>query len=153
MESFNSVLIPTDGSEDATYAARKGLSLAKLINAKKVIALYVKDLVSLYGVPEDDMILFINANLENEGNTILSDIKNEGKELGLDVETVILEGHPADEILQVAEDRGVDIIVMGTVGRSGITCLLMGSVAEKVTRHAPCPVLVVRYKEGKRNRE
>lgn len=153
MESFNSVLIPTDGSEDATYAARKGLSLAKLINAKKVIALYVKDLVSLYGVPEDDMILFINANLEDEGNTILSDIKNEGKELGLDVETVILEGHPADEILQVAEDRGVDIIVMGTVGRSGITRLLMGSVAEKVTRHAPCPVLVVRYKEGKRNRE
>lgn len=148
MESFNSVLIPTDGSEDATYAARKGLSLAKLINAKKVIALYVKDLVSLYGVPEDDMILFINANLEEEGNTILSDIKNEGKELGLDVETVILEGHPADEILQVAEDRGVDIIVMGTVGRSGITRLLMGSVAEKVTRHAPCPVLVVRYKEG-----
>ena len=153
MESFDRVLIPTDGSEDATYAARKGLSLAKLINAKRVIALYVKDLASLHNMPEDEMILYIRANLDKESESILSGVQDEAQGIGIEIETMVLEGHPADEILNVAYDEDIDIIVMGTVGRSGITRLLMGSVAEKVTRHAPCPVLVVRYKDGEEDAE
>lgn len=148
MESYNRVLIPTDGSEDATNAVHKGLSLAKLIKAKEVITLYVKDLAFLYNSPEDDTILMINTGLQNEGENILAQVVEEGKKLGVKVEALITEGHPADEILRVAHERNIDIIVIGTVGRSGITRLLMGSVAEKITRHAPCPVFVVRYKSG-----
>jgi len=149
MESFDRVLIPTDGSEDATYAVQNGLSLAKLINAKEVIALYVKDMAILYGTPEDNEILFINTTLQEEGKNVLNAVKEEGKKIGVEVESLIVEGHPANEILTVAEERDIDIIVLGTLGRTGISRMLMGSVAEKVTRHAPCPVFVVRYKGSK----
>ncbi len=54
---------------------------------------------------------------------------------------------PAEEIVKYARDEGVDLIVIGTHGRSGVAHLLMGSVAEKVVRTAPCPVLTVRHGE------
>jgi nucleotide-binding universal stress UspA family protein len=57
----------------------------------------------------------------------------------------LLEGDPADEILKVAGVENVDMIVMGTHGATGLTRLLMGSVAENVLRKAPCPVLTVRH--------
>jgi nucleotide-binding universal stress UspA family protein len=56
----------------------------------------------------------------------------------------LLAGHPADEIVQLVEDEGIDLIVMGTHGRRGLTRLLMGSIAEAVVRRAKCPVLTVR---------
>lgn len=56
-------------------------------------------------------------------------------------------GHPADEIVRVAQERDVDLIVMGTHGRTGLAHVLLGSVAEKVVRTAPCSVLVVRDKQ------
>lgn len=59
------------------------------------------------------------------------------------VEPVFLEGQPWSEILRLAKDRGVDLIVLGTHGRSGLPRLLLGSVADKVIRNAPCPVLAV----------
>ena len=146
MDKFDRILIPTDGSADANYAAKKGLSLAKKIHAKEVIALYVKDLSYLYNTPEDDTIFLINSGLTEEGKKILAEVKQAGQEIGVDVETLIVEGHPADEILNIAEDRNIDIIVMGTLGRSGISRLLMGSVAEKVTRHANCSVFIHPYR-------
>ncbi len=56
-------------------------------------------------------------------------------------------GHPADTIVRVAEERNADLIVMGTHGRTGLQHVLLGSVAERVVRLAPCPVLTVRHKE------
>jgi nucleotide-binding universal stress UspA family protein len=53
-------------------------------------------------------------------------------------------GYPADEIIKAAKDEGVDLIVVGNLGRTGIERMLIGSVSEAVVRHAPCPVLVVR---------
>lgn len=64
------------------------------------------------------------------------------------VNHVFLEGDPATEIVRYATDRGVDLIVMGTHGRTGLERLLMGSVAEKVMREAPCSVLVVKLPRG-----
>ena len=60
---------------------------------------------------------------------------------------VLLEGDPAGEIVDYARDASVDLIVMGTHGRSGLAHVLLGSVAEKVVRKAPCPVLTVRHPE------
>lgn len=64
------------------------------------------------------------------------------------VHHVFLEGDPADEIVRYAQDAWVDLIVMGTHGRTGLERLLMGSVAEKVMRDAPCSVLVVKLPKG-----
>jgi nucleotide-binding universal stress UspA family protein len=69
------------------------------------------------------------------------------------VRHVLLEGDPATEIVRFAEESAVDLIVMGTHGRSGLERLLMGSVAEKVMREAPCSVLVVKLPKGIRASE
>ncbi len=61
------------------------------------------------------------------------------------VKTLVIEGSPANEIITASKDY--DLIVMGSLGRTGLSHLLMGSVAEKVVRHASCPVLVVRAPE------
>ena len=66
-----------------------------------------------------------------------------------DVEVAV--GHPADTIVRVAQERGADLIVMGTHGRTGLQHVLLGSVAEKVVRLAPCPVLTVRDKNPGRS--
>jgi nucleotide-binding universal stress UspA family protein len=67
---------------------------------------------------------------------------------GIPVNHVLLEGDPAGEIVHYATDAGIDLIVMGTHGRTGVERLLMGSVAEKVLRDAPCSVLVVKLPKG-----
>jgi len=64
------------------------------------------------------------------------------------VHHVFLEGDPAAEIARYAADAGIDVIVIGTHGRTGVDRLVMGSVAEKVTREAPCSVLVVKLPKG-----
>jgi nucleotide-binding universal stress UspA family protein len=64
------------------------------------------------------------------------------------VEHVLLEGEPATEIVRYARDTGISLIVMGTHGRTGVERMLMGSVAEKVLRDAPCSVLVVKLPKG-----
>jgi nucleotide-binding universal stress UspA family protein len=66
------------------------------------------------------------------------------QQAGLQGDSVIVEGVPFQAIIDTARDSGADLIVMGTHGRTGLTHVLMGSVAEKVVRLAPCPVLVTR---------
>jgi len=63
-------------------------------------------------------------------------------------QTQVATGDSADMIVQVAQDLGVDLIVMATHGRTGLQHVFLGSVAEKVVRHAPCPVLTIRYRQG-----
>jgi nucleotide-binding universal stress UspA family protein len=60
--------------------------------------------------------------------------------------TEVATGDPANAIVQAAQDLGVDLIVMATHGRTGLQHVFLGSVAEKVIRHAPCPVLAIRYR-------
>ena len=67
-----------------------------------------------------------------------------GKEAAVPVNVVLLQGHPAQEILDFAEKNGIDMIVMGTQGTAGIDRFLLGGVTEKVVRHAKAEVLVVR---------
>jgi nucleotide-binding universal stress UspA family protein len=66
---------------------------------------------------------------------------------GLEVEGIIAEGHPAEEIMKYAEKNSFDLIVMGTLGKSGLDRFLMGSVADKVIRNSRIPVIVVPVKE------
>ena len=67
-----------------------------------------------------------------------------------DWETEVVRGNPAEAIVDYAQEHGVDLIVMGSHGHTGLRHLLMGSVAEHVLRHAPCPMLIVRNIEEKR---
>lgn len=137
------ILIATDGSEYTKEAVSTGLQLAKILGAE-VTTLYVIDQTSFVSFPIDSSIVSVYSLLENEGKRAVEDVRKEGEQLGVKVNTVVAEGSPTRKIVEMAAD--MDLVVMGTLGRSAISKLFMGSVAERVTRYAPCPVLVVRSK-------
>lgn len=146
MNGIKKILIATDGSEGTKHAIDYGLQLAKMCGAQ-VTALFVVDQIPLQDVPADSSIVFsVHLLLENEGKKAVNDIMEAGQKLGVAVTPLLMEGSPAKKIVEVAAD--FDMVVVGTIGRSGLSHLLIGSVAERVVRYAPCPVLVVRAKRG-----
>jgi nucleotide-binding universal stress UspA family protein len=145
MRPFKKILIPTDGSENTKAAIAKGLELAKTMDAE-VTALYVVDQTSFINFPMDSTIVSVYSMLEKEGKEAVDFVKREGEKMGVKVTIKLQEGSPSRKI--VDESKFHDLVVMGTLGRSGISKLLLGSVAERVVRFAECPVLVVRANRG-----
>ncbi len=82
--------------------------------------------------------------MEATARRLLDDTVASMKRTGAEIESVLLSGNPSAEIVKFATEESVDLIVMATHGRSGVEHLLMGSVAEKVLRKSPCPVLTVK---------
>jgi nucleotide-binding universal stress UspA family protein len=138
------VIIATDGSETANEAADFGIEMIGCSGAK-VYAIYVIDTTPYRSVPLDkiwsDKVL---EEFEKEGREATSYIEKIGKAAGVEVESRVLRGHPAEKIVTFAEDNNIDMIIMGSLGKSGYERVLLGSVSEKVIRHAKIPVLVVR---------
>ncbi|MEM0449425.1 MAG: universal stress protein [Methanomassiliicoccales archaeon] len=145
MTLFKKILIPTDGSENTKEAIAKGLEMARLMDAE-VTALYVVDQTAFINFPMDSTIVSVYSLLEKEGKEAVEYVKNEGAKMGVKVATKIEEGSPARKIIDASKFH--DLIVMGTLGRTGISKILLGSVAERVVRYADCPVLVVRSHKG-----
>ncbi|MDD1767491.1 MAG: universal stress protein [Methanomassiliicoccales archaeon] len=141
MSLFRKILIPTDGSEYTKAAIGKGLELAKLMGAE-VTALYVVDQTSFINFPMDSTIVSVYSLLEKEGKDAVEYVKVEGAKTGVKVDAIVEEGSPVRKIVEAS--RAHDLIVMGTLGRTGMSKILLGSVAERVVRYAHCPVLVVR---------
>lgn len=142
--SFENILVPTDGSEYTKAAVRKAMELAKL-SGGKITALYVLDQTILTNMPMDTAVMNVYNTLEKEGKTAVDFVRDLGAEEGIPVELSIKEGTPVKVILD--ESPNYDVIVMGTLGRTGMSKLLMGSVAERVVRASQCPVMVVRAPE------
>ncbi len=140
---YKEILIATDGSEPSKKAEDHGLMLAKRFGAS-VTALYVEEITVPTAIVGSYLFLVEEQieEIEKAGKKIVEDVVKKGEKMGVTVTPLLAKGHPAHEIIEHAKDY--DIVVMGTIGRSGLSYLLMGSVAEKVVRHAPVPVLVVR---------
>jgi nucleotide-binding universal stress UspA family protein len=141
MSSFKKILIPTDGSEYTKAAISKGLAMAKQMGAE-VTTMYVVDQTSFINFPMDSTIVSVYSLLEKEGKDAVDYVVEEGKKIDLRVTAIIAEGSPARKIVEAS--KYYDLIVMGTLGRTGISKLLLGSVAERVVRLAQCPVMVIR---------
>lgn len=144
------ILLATDGSKFSKRAADYGLDMAKKLDAG-VLALFVINLkhFELYALEHHDDITGYedeNIRISKEGEDALGYVVTGAREKGVNLTTRIVRGYPADEIMKVAKDENVDLIIVGSLGRTGIERMLMGSVSEAVVRHAPCPVLVVRGK-------
>lgn len=141
MSLYNKILIPTDGSEYTQAAIGHGLNLAKLAGAE-VTALFVVDETAIMYFPMGPTLPDIYPMLEEEAKKAVGHVLEEGRKLGVKVTTRIERGSPS---MVIAKDSaGYDLIVMGTLGRSGVAKMLLGSVAERVVRLSECPVLVVR---------
>ncbi len=152
---FKKILIATDGSEHVKKAVTHAIELAKLSEAE-LHAIYVMDIKAdcakeLYTDRSTGSLKRVLRNegicidiYRKEGETAIKYIEDMAKRDGLDIKKWIVKGHPAEEILKLAEEQSIDLIVVGTLGRSGIEKFLLGSVADKVIRNSRIPVLTVR---------
>jgi nucleotide-binding universal stress UspA family protein len=148
--NFKKIMVATDGSDSSRLAADKGIELA-LLSGGTVYAVCVVSTASLsmYGDYFSSMNVnpyweLIYESLKNYGQQTVDYVKSLGEMKGIDVESILLEGHPADELSRYAEENEMDIIVMVTLGKTGLDRLLLGSVAGNVVRHSKVPVMVVR---------
>lgn len=144
---FKRVLIATDGSEHTDNAVDRALDIVEL-SGSDVIAVYVVDTSAFAAIPPDATYEKIYELLRGEGVDAVERIRSRaaGRGLDVDVEELIVEGHPAEKIVDVAREREVDLIVVGTLGKSGIDKFLLGSTAERVVKIAEVPVMVVKGK-------
>jgi nucleotide-binding universal stress UspA family protein len=145
--NVRSILLPTDFSECADYALPYAAELARLLGAR-IICLHVVEpitpAVGHTGLVEPLPLVDVSEQLETSAARELPTISSREEFTGLAVEESIAHGEPAATIVRVAKERGVDLIVISSHGRTGLGRILFGSTAEAVVRHAPCPVLVVK---------
>ena len=88
----------------------------------------------------------IHEALKNQGQQALNYIKGLGEVKGINVESILLEGNPSEELIRYADEEKMDIVIMGTLGKTGLNRMLMGSVAGNLVRHSKVPVMVVSKK-------
>jgi nucleotide-binding universal stress UspA family protein len=144
---FRSIVVGTDGSDTAKVAVSQATDLAKSVGA-------TIDLVSAYepvssqrlreesrDVPQD-MAWMVSPR--EDVDATLAEAAESIREDNVEVQTFAREGDPADAILDVAEERGADLIIVGNKGMTGAKRFLLGSVPNKVSHHAPCSVLIIR---------
>lgn len=144
MTMYSKILVPLDGSQLAEKALTHALEVARGQSRVQLYLLRCWEMDLFYPIGVDDAA---EADFSNQLRDNIEDyLQNKADSLsrdGLTVITVAEEGESAGVILSEARGRGIDLIVMSSHGRSGISRWLMGSVADKVVRHAPCPVLIV----------
>ncbi|MBE6517412.1 MAG: universal stress protein [Thermoplasmata archaeon] len=143
--AFTKILVPTDGSEFTKAAIRQAVELAK-VTGGSITALYVIDQTVFGNVPIDSSVNAIYDMMDKEGHNATAFVKSLGEENGIDVSEIVVSGSPVKAIVEASKD--FELIVMGTLGRTGFAKFMMGSVAEKVVRFAKCPVMVVKSSEA-----
>jgi nucleotide-binding universal stress UspA family protein len=144
---FQSIVVGTDGSDTASQAVRQAVELASAVGA-------TLELVSAYepvpaarlreerrDAPED---LQWAINPREDADAKLDAAADMAREAGVQVNSYPRQGDPADAILDVAEEREADLIIVGNKGMTGAKRFLLGSVPNKVSHHAPCSVLIIR---------
>jgi nucleotide-binding universal stress UspA family protein len=145
--NLRTILLPTDFSECAAHAVAPAAELARQAGARLLCLHVVEPVVPAGGwapVAEPLPLADIGDRLEDSAARELPKLARTAECAGLDVEEVIAHGEPAAEIVRVARERGADLIVISSHGRTGIGRILFGSTAESVVRYAHCPVLVVK---------
>jgi nucleotide-binding universal stress UspA family protein len=143
---FESILVGTDGSDAAGVAVAKAVQLACALGARLQIVSAYEPVperhlrIERVQVPSD-----VQVNMREEVLALLESAGRDAQAAGVArVETFARVGDAADAILDVAEEQGSDLIVVGNKGMTGATRFLLGSVPNKVSHHAPCSVLIVR---------
>jgi nucleotide-binding universal stress UspA family protein len=148
MSVFASILVGTDGSDTATTALRHAIDLARELGARLLIVSAYEPVPAnrlrseRLEAPEDVQWAI---NPHEDVIAMLGDAEEEARGAGVaDVETFARQGDAADAILDVAEERDADLIIVGNKGMTGAKRFLLGSVPNKVSHHAPCSVLIIR---------
>jgi nucleotide-binding universal stress UspA family protein len=149
MVVLKNVLVATDFSEPSVVALAYGRELARTFGAKLHVLHIAESVMATPGVEfYGGSLADLQASVEQAAQRQMKTIVTDEDRTQLSAETIVHTWTtPAPAIVAYAEETGIDLIVMGTHGRGGLSHFLMGSVAERVVRLAPCPVLTVRHPE------
>ncbi|QDT34063.1 universal stress protein [Thalassoglobus polymorphus] len=146
MIQLKRILVPTDFSDFSKRSIRYGCEFAKRFSAELHILNVVEDIYPI--VPEPGIPTPITSEyligLKESSERLIETLPDSDQAEGLSITRSVVSGTPFLEIIRYARENKIDMIVIGTHGRSGLIHALMGSVAEKVVRKADCPVLTVR---------
>ncbi len=139
---YKKILLAYDGSEGARKGLEAGIKLAKLHQAELWVLAVQEKLARFAGTMDEAMEekAFGHQHFEQ----ILEVARTRAKEAGIEIKTDIRIGHPAKTIVEVAKEGKFDLILVGHTGLSEVWAKFLGTTAEKVSRHAPCSVLIVR---------
>jgi nucleotide-binding universal stress UspA family protein len=144
---FGSIVVGTDGSDTAREAVRQAVELAARLGARlEIVSAYepvpgARLREEVQQAPADLQWL---VNPREDVDATLREAAEAAREGGVEAVTYARQGDPADAILDVAEERGADLIVVGNKGMTGARRFLLGSVPNRVSHHAPCSVLIIR---------
>jgi nucleotide-binding universal stress UspA family protein len=138
---IETIIAATDFSEIGGRAVGYAIDLARAMKARVVIVHSIEPLT--LGAPGGMLVPVaqMTETMVRGAQTALTDLATKLSSSGVAIESMLREGYPADEIVQAAKDAKADLVVIGTHGRRGLSHVLLGSVAERVVRMAPCPVL------------
>ncbi len=139
---FKKILLAYDGSDGAQKALEAGIKLAKTHQAE-LWAVTVQEKLVRYGGTIDEVQEEKEAADKRYGK-IVAQVLTKARESGIEVKTLRPFGHPAQTIVEAAKEGRFDLILVGHSGLSGVWAAFLGTTAEKVSRHAPCSVLIVR---------
>jgi nucleotide-binding universal stress UspA family protein len=144
---FTRIVVGTDGSDTAAGAVRQAIDLAKLAGAElSIVSAFAP--VSSRRVEAEKLDAPADVQYEigprEDVNLVLDAAAAEARKAGVEVQTHPVEADPADAILNVAEQTGADLIVVGNKGMTGARRYLLGSVPNNISHHAPCSVMIVR---------
>ena len=138
------ILVPVDFSADAGRALDRAVGLAQQFQAR----LTLLHVIYLPDAAEVNLAAYLR-KVESEMEQEMAACEKRVADAGVAVDARIVRGAPSPKIVETAAEQQVDLIVMGTHGRTGLQHLLIGSVAERVIRLAPCPVMVIPRETGK----
>jgi nucleotide-binding universal stress UspA family protein len=130
---FERIMIPTDGSKFAARSKDVALEIAKRFNST-VVAVHIID----------DKLIYPFEVLEDEGKTILNNVREDSEKMDLAVEEVLIVGSPIHDMEKIVKKTNADLVVIGTHGKTGLQKLIMGSVAESALKTVKVPVLLVK---------
>ncbi len=141
---YREILFPTDGGPASQAALDHALDHAERYDAR-LHTLYVVDTTAYASL--DAGAETVISGLQQEGETALQAVAERAEDANVSVVSEIISGSPYKQLLEYAENAGIDLIVMGTHGRTGLDRYLLGSVTERVVRTADMPVLTVRVSD------
>ena len=142
---IRTILFPTDFSQGARAAMDHAISLAQDYKAKLVLLYVIQDIsVAEWYIPSSISAADLVADMQKSAEQEMEKWAAEAGAKVASVERMVVRGVPFLEIIRTAKEKGADLLVIGTHGRTGIDHMLFGSTAEKVVRKAHCPVLTVR---------
>ena len=138
------ILVPVDFSQDSEEAVRCAIGLAQQFQARLTLlhAIYVPE------AAEVNLAAYLD-KIQSESDQLMAACRKRVEDAGVTVDSLVVRGVPSHRITETAQEQQADLIVMGTHGRTGLRHMLIGSVAERVVRHASCPVMVVPREAGR----